>query len=143
MQTLFWIVIILAVLVFAWYRFMKQKRSRIQSEVFNLLNNELNIDTNHQTNKKFIGPLVYLDIIEEGMMKNKNAHEMALLITMEYWTGILNRQMEGGIQEAKLLKPNILVFLNNSISSGKLNPGSKIKVEEMLNSYSERFKLKY
>ena len=139
MQTIFWIVIILGVIVFAWYRFMKQKRSRIQAEVFNLLNTELYIDTNHQTNKKFLGPLVYLDIIEEGMIKNKNAHEMALLITMEYWTGILNRQMEGGVKEAKLLKPNILVFLDKSISLGKLNPGSKIKVKEMLDSYSEKF----
>ena len=59
----------LGVIVFAWYRFMKQKRSRIQAEVFNLLNTELYIDTNHQTNKKFLGPLVYLDIIEEVVSK--------------------------------------------------------------------------
>ena len=109
--------------------------------VSSLLNNELKIDTNNKSNPNFLNWLAWMDMLEQSMIRRETAHQVALLVAMNYWTGILDHEATNAISEAKLLKPRIETFLEDCIKSGELTSKTRPKVQGILKTYVEEYRL--
>ena len=66
-------------------------------------------------------------MLEPSMTRRETAHQTALLVAMNYWTGILDNEAVDSISEAKLLKPRIETFLEDCIKSEELTSKTRPK----------------
>ena len=141
MEIFFWILLIIIILIYFWYKNGIMKTRKYHSEVNRILNDILGIDTNSITNKKFAGSFAYYDLVGESYVKLQSVNFCAISISLQYWVGILETQKDENIFEAKTLKPKILSYLQESYKNNKVQSNTEEKIRKLISDNSLKYDL--
>mgnify|MGYP001183140588 FL=1 len=111
------------------------KRKKFEQEVSDILQHNLNIDTNNETNPNFMSPITYMDRLSEGWHGNRTAEHFSIALALGYWGELLENKDNTTNVEAKNLRLKLEEFIRICVGKGIINEALQDHVIDNLNKH--------